>query len=385
VNDELFMRRALELAAHGRYSTSPNPMVGCVIVRDDQIIGEGFHRRAGEPHAEIEALRNCRNPLGATLYVTLEPCAHQGRTPPCSEAIIESRVARVVVAMRDPHDVVDGRGIRSIEKAGISVTTGICEAEARKLNERFVWSVTKKLPFVLLKAAMTLDGKLATVSRDSQWITAGAARGRSLELREEYDAIAIGSGTLAADNPRLTRRLGLNDSVTPWTRVVIDASGNVSPEANLFTDGERTILFTPHALELPPNVEVIEVEPAARGPRPAEKENASPAGRGLPAAGPSDARIDLEFVLHALHERGVQSLIVEGGSLLHSDFIRRGLWQKMVVFVAPAIVGGAEAPSIFSGEPVSRLTDAYRFSFDRAEMIGSDLMVVGYRLSVVDN
>ena len=162
------MRRALELAAHGRYSTSPNPMVGCVIVRDDQIIGEGFHRRAGEPHAEIEALRNCRNPLGATLYVTLEPCAHQGRTPPCSEAIIESRVARVVVAMRDPHEVVDGRGIRSIEHAGIHVTTGICEAEARKLNERFVWSVTKKLPFVLLKAAMTLDGKLATVSRDSQ-------------------------------------------------------------------------------------------------------------------------------------------------------------------------------------------------------------------------
>ena len=353
------MRRALELAAHGRYSTSPNPMVGCVIVRDDQIIGEGFHRRAGEPHAEIEALRNCRNPLGATLYVTLEPCAHQGRTPPCSEAIIESRVARVVVAMRDPHDLVDGRGIRSIENAGISVTTGICEAEARKLNERFVWSVTKNLPFVLLKAAMTLDGKLATISRESQWITAGAARGRSLELREEYDAIAIGSGTLAADNPRLTRRLGLNDSVTPWTRVVIDASGNVSPDANLFTDGGRTILFTPHAPKLPVNVEVIEVEPAA------------------------GSRIDLEFVLHALQERGVQSLIVEGGSLLHSDFIRRGLWQKMVVFVAPAIVGGAEAPSIFSGEPVSRLTDAYRFSFDRAEMIGSDLMVVGYRLSVV--
>ena len=366
------MRRALELAAHGRYSTSPNPMVGCVIVRDDQIIGEGFHRRAGEPHAEIEALRNCRNPLGATLYVTLEPCAHQGRTPPCSEAIIESRVARVVVAMRDPHEVVDGRGIRSLEHAGIHVTTGICEAEARKLNERFVWSVTKKLPFVLLKAAMTLDGKLATVSRDSQWITAGAARGRSLELREEYDAIAIGTGTLAADNPRLTRRLGLNDSVTPWTRVVIDASGNVSPDANLFTDGGRTILFTPRALELPANVEVIQVEPAAGSPRPAEKENASPAG-------PTDARIDLEFVLHALHERGVQSLIVEGGSLLHSDFIRRGLWQKMIVFVAPAIVGGAEAPSIFSGEPVRRLTDAYRFSFDRAEMIGSDLMIIAYQ------
>src|SRR5205814_9106067 len=137
-DDERFMRRALELAAKGRYSTSPNPMVGCVIVRDDQIISEGFHRRAGEPHAEVEALRHCRDPHGATLYVTLEPCAHHGRTPPCTEKIIEARVGRVVVAMRDPHDVVDGRGVQAIENARIPVTTGICEAEARKLNERFV-------------------------------------------------------------------------------------------------------------------------------------------------------------------------------------------------------------------------------------------------------
>jgi diaminohydroxyphosphoribosylaminopyrimidine deaminase / 5-amino-6-(5-phosphoribosylamino)uracil reductase len=353
VNDELFMRRALELAAQGRYSTSPNPMVGCVVVRDEQIIAEGFHRRAGEPHAEIEALRNCRDPHGATIYVTLEPCAHHGRTPPCTDAILAARPERVVVAMRDPHGVVDGRGIETLEKAGIAVTTGVCESEARQLNEKFVWAVTHDMPFVLLKAAMTLDGKLATVSRDSQWITAEAARARSLELREEYDAIAIGSGTLSADNPHLTRRLGRSDAVTPWTRVVIDASGNVSPEANLFRDGGRTILFTGRAPKVAPHVEVVEV-------------------------GATDGRIDLEVVLRELRTRGVQSLIVEGGSLLHSDFIRRHLWQKMIVFVAPAIVGGADAPSIFSGEPVSRLTDAYRFRFDRAEMVGSDLMVVGY-------
>ena len=326
------MRRALELAAQGRYSTSPNPMVGCVIVRDDQIIAEGFHRRAGEAHAEVEALRNCHDPHGATLYVTLEPCSHHGRTPPCADAVIASRVARVVVAMRDPHDVVDGRGIQRIEAAGIPVTTGVCEPEARTLNERFVWAVTKKRPFVLLKAAMTLDGKLATVTRDSRWITGDAARNRSLELREEYDAILVGGGTVAADNPHLTRRLGW--SPTPWTRVILDRDRTVPPDAHVLTDGGATIHVT-------------------------------------------DA-IDLEELLESFHTRGIQSLIVEGGSVVHSDFIRRQLWQKMIVFVAPAIVGGAEAPSIFSGEPVSRLTDAYRFRFDRAEMVGGDLMITAY-------
>ncbi|HEX3110931.1 MAG TPA: bifunctional diaminohydroxyphosphoribosylaminopyrimidine deaminase/5-amino-6-(5-phosphoribosylamino)uracil reductase RibD [Thermoanaerobaculia bacterium] len=332
MNDELFMRRALELAARGRYSTSPNPMVGCVIVRDDQIIAEGFHSRAGEAHAEVEALNNCRDPHGATLYVTLEPCSHHGRTPPCADAVIASRVARVVVAMRDPHDVVNGRGIERIEAAGIPVTTGVCEAEARKLNERFVWSVTKKRPFVLLKAAMTLDGKLATITRDSQWITGDAARNRSLELREEYDAILVGGGTVATDNPHLTRRLGW--SPTPWTRVILDRDRTVPADAHVLTDGDATLHITDD--------------------------------------------IGLDPLLDDLYTRGIQSLIVEGGSVIHSEFIRRKLWQKMIIFVAPAIVGGAAAPSIFSGEPVSRLTDAYRFRFDRSEMTGDDLMIVAY-------
>jgi diaminohydroxyphosphoribosylaminopyrimidine deaminase/5-amino-6-(5-phosphoribosylamino)uracil reductase len=281
LNDELFMRRALELAAQGRYSTSPNPMVGCVIVRDEQIIAEGFHRRAGEAHAEVEALSNCRDPHGATLYVTLEPCAHHGKTPPCADAVIAAGVARVVVAMRDPHDVVDGRGIEKIEAAGISVAVGVCEAEARTLNERFIWSVTKKRPFVLLKAAMTLDGKLATITRDSKWITADAARNRSLELREEYDAILVGGGTVAADNPHLTRRLGW--SPTPWTRVILDRDRVVPPNANVLSDGAATLHVTDD--------------------------------------------IDPERLLEDLYTRGIQSLIVEGGSAIHSVFIRRNLWQ----------------------------------------------------------
>ncbi len=170
------MGRALELAERGRYSTSPNPMVGCVIVRDGQVLGEGWHRRAGEPHAEIEALRQTSSARGATMYVTLEPCAHHGRTPPCVDAVIASGVKRVIAAMIDPHEPVSGRGVARLREAGIEVAVGVCEAEARRLNEKFIWAVTQKLPFVLLKAAMTLDGKLATVTRDSQWITSDEAR-----------------------------------------------------------------------------------------------------------------------------------------------------------------------------------------------------------------
>jgi diaminohydroxyphosphoribosylaminopyrimidine deaminase/5-amino-6-(5-phosphoribosylamino)uracil reductase len=351
VTDEHFMSAALALAERGRFSVSPNPMVGCVIVRDGVVIAEGWHERAGEAHAEVVALRQCEEARGATMYVTLEPCSHHGRTPPCVDAVIASGVARVVIAMSDPHDVVDGRGIAALREAGVQVSVGVLEAEARRLNEKFAWSIAQKLPFVLVKAAMTLDGKLATVDRDSQWITAEAARERSLALREEYDAIVVGSGTVGADNPRLTRRLGL--SSTPWTRVVLDGDGTASPHAQLFTDGGRTIVFTTQSLDLP-NVEVVRV----------------------------DGRVDLQRVFGELYARGIHSVIVEGGSVVHSEVIRRGLWQKMILFVAPMIVGGADAPSIFGGEGVKRLTEAHRFRFDRVEVVGRDLMVTAYPMTL---
>jgi diaminohydroxyphosphoribosylaminopyrimidine deaminase / 5-amino-6-(5-phosphoribosylamino)uracil reductase len=353
MNDEEFMRRALFLAERGRYSVSPNPMVGCVIVRGGAVVGEGFHERAGEPHAEIHALRAAgENARGATMYVTLEPCSHHGRTGPCADAVIEAGVARVVIAMSDPHEVVDGQGIAKLRAANIEVTAGVLESEARRLNEKFVWNVVQKLPFVLLKAGMTLDGKLATVTRDSQWITTEASREKSLQLREEYDAILVGSGTVKADNPRLTRRLGMASSITPWTRVVLDGDGAVPQHAQLLSDGGRTILFTskPEHFTATADLEVVATE----------------------------GRIELERVLHELYARGIRSLIVEGGSMLHSEVIRRGVWQKMIVFIAPLVVGGADAPAILHGEGVSRLTEAYRFRFDRAEFVGSDLMVVAY-------
>jgi diaminohydroxyphosphoribosylaminopyrimidine deaminase/5-amino-6-(5-phosphoribosylamino)uracil reductase len=349
VTDEHFMKRALELAEQGRYTVSPNPMVGCVIVRDGAILAEGWHRRAGGDHAEVDALSRCSDVRGATMYVTLEPCAHQGRTPACAPAVVASGVNRVVVAMTDPNDAVDGRGIEQIRAAGIEVATGVGEPEARRLNEKFIWSVTQKLPFVLLKAAMTLDGKLATAARDSQWITTEAAREKSLALREECDAILVGSGTIKTDNPRLSRRLRLSD--TAWTRVILDGDGEIPAHAQVLVDGGRTILFTSAPpLDLAKGVEVVGI----------------------------DGRADLRTVLGELYARGIRSVLVEGGAVVHSELIARELWQKMIIFIAPMVVGGEEAPAIFSGPPAMRLTDAHRFRFDRAEFVGRDLMIVAY-------
>jgi diaminohydroxyphosphoribosylaminopyrimidine deaminase/5-amino-6-(5-phosphoribosylamino)uracil reductase len=326
------MRRALALAARGRYSVSPNPMVGCLIVRDETVIAEGWHRRAGEPHAEIEALRGI-DARDATMIVTLEPCVHHGRTPPCVDAIIAAGIARVVIAMRDPHEVAAG-GVEKLREAGIEVVTGILESEARKLNEVFVHAVTRHRPFVVLKAGMTLDGKLATVTRESRWISSEASRQKNLELREQYDAILTGAGTIRDDNPQLTRRLGLNSAITPWTRIILDRRHLISADATVLTDGGNTVHITDD--------------------------------------------VELDAILADLYFRGIQSVIVEGGSNVLSEFIRRRLWQKMIVFIAPMIVGGAEAPSIFGGEGVEKLTDAYRFRFDRVEAVGNDVMITAY-------
>ncbi|MBV8545641.1 MAG: bifunctional diaminohydroxyphosphoribosylaminopyrimidine deaminase/5-amino-6-(5-phosphoribosylamino)uracil reductase RibD, partial [Acidobacteria bacterium] len=295
------------------------------------VIAEGWHHRAGEPHAEIEALRDV-DARGATMIVTLEPCNHHGRTPPCVDAIIAAGITRVVIAMRDPHEVAAG-GVEKLREAGIEVEIGVLEAEARKLNEVFIQAVTHRRPFVILKAGMTLDGKLATVTRDSRWITSEAARQKSLELREQYDAILTGGGTIRDDNPQLTRRLGL--ASTPWTRIVLDRRRIVPPDATVLTDGGNTIHITED--------------------------------------------VDLDTLLADLYFRGIQSLIVEGGSNVLSSFIRRRLWQKLIVFIAPMVVGGAEARSIFSGEGAAKLADAYRFRFDGVEIIGDDVMITAHQ------
>ncbi|MCM2314533.1 MAG: bifunctional diaminohydroxyphosphoribosylaminopyrimidine deaminase/5-amino-6-(5-phosphoribosylamino)uracil reductase RibD [Thermoanaerobaculia bacterium] len=356
MTDMQFMSRALELAANGRYSASPNPMVGCVVVREGRVIGEGFHLRAGLPHAEIEALRNCpEDPAGATLYVNLEPCSHHGRTPPCVDALIEARIGKVVVALGDPHPEVNGAGIRRLREAGIHVETGLLAEEARHLNEKFLVSVATDRPFVLLKAAMTLDGKLATETRSSRWITSEAARHRSLELREEYDAILVGAGTIAADDPELTRRLGLSSSITPWTRVVVDATGRVPAEARVLRDGEKTILVTssPSRIAPSPGLEIVSAVPD----------------------GWDEA---LTGCWTELGARGIRSIIVEGGSGIHTTLIRHHLWHKMALFIAPKLIGGSAAPALFGGDPVTDLADAIGIRFDSVEPVGPDLLLTAY-------
>jgi diaminohydroxyphosphoribosylaminopyrimidine deaminase/5-amino-6-(5-phosphoribosylamino)uracil reductase len=356
MTDAQFMHRALELAANGRYSTSPNPMVGCVIVRDGRAIGEGFHLRAGLPHAEIEALAHCtEDPAGATLYVNLEPCSHHGRTPPCAEALIDAGIARVVIATGDPHPEVAGRGIDRLRAAGIAVEVGLLGDEARRLNEKFLFSAATGRPFVLLKAAVTLDGKLATESRSSRWITSGEARQRSLALREEYDAILVGAGTIAADDPELTRRLGLSSSITPWLRVVVDATGRVPTDARVLRDGGPTLLVTssPTRIAGSPGLEIV---------------------AGVPDSW--DEAVDAS--LTELGARGCRSVIVEGGSGIHSTLIRRKLWHKMAIFVAPKIVGGSAAPSLFGGDAVHDLADAWAIRFDSVEPVGPDLLITAY-------
>lgn len=333
MDDEHYMRRALELAARGRYGVSPNPMVGAVIVRDGVVLGEGWHHKAGQAHGEIDALHHCGDVRGGTMYVNLEPCAHHGRTPPCTDALIETGLARVVIAMADPHERAAG-GAERLRDAGLEVVTGVLEAEARQLNEVFVHAVTTRRPFVVLKAGMTFDGKLATAGGESKWITSPAAREQSLALRETYDAIVVGGGTILADDPQLTRRLGWNDAVQPWLRVVLDRDRVVPSTARVLNDGGNTLHVTDD--------------------------------------------IALAALLASLYARGVQSLLVEGGSMLHSEFLQQRLWQKMVVFLAPVLVGGETAPPFYGGEPARRLTEALRFRFDRFDIVGPDLMIVAY-------
>ncbi|MBI2212788.1 MAG: bifunctional diaminohydroxyphosphoribosylaminopyrimidine deaminase/5-amino-6-(5-phosphoribosylamino)uracil reductase RibD [Acidobacteria bacterium] len=356
MNHEKFMRRALELAEMGRYSTSPNPMVGCVIVRDGRVIAEGYHQRAGEPHAEIEALnRATEDPAGATLYVNLEPCSHHGRTPPCADALIRAGIARVVVATGDPHDEVAGRGLDRLRAAGIATEVGLLGEEARKLNEKFLVSVSTGRPFVLLKAAITLDGKLATESRSSRWITSTESRQRSLALREEYDAILVGAGTIATDDPELTRRLGRSTSITPWMRVVADATGRVPADARVLRDEGHTLLVTssPSRIAASPALEVL-------------------------SSNSNDWDEALDAALAALAALGYRSVIVEGGSAIHSILIRRQLWNKMALFVAPKLIGGRSAPSLFGGDAVTDLADAWAIRFDSVEPVGPDLMITAY-------
>ncbi|WP_095080496.1 bifunctional diaminohydroxyphosphoribosylaminopyrimidine deaminase/5-amino-6-(5-phosphoribosylamino)uracil reductase RibD [Pseudomonas sp. Irchel s3h17] len=359
VLDAHYMARALELARNGHYTTHPNPRVGCVIVRDGQIVGEGWHVRTGEPHAEVHALRAAgENARGATAYVTLEPCSHHGRTPPCADALVNAGLARVVAAMQDPNPAVAGRGLQRLEQAGIATQSSVLEGEARKLNEGFLKRMEHGLPFVRVKLAMSLDGRTAMASGESQWITGPAARSAVQRLRAQASVVLTGADTVLADGARLTVRadeLGLDAEHTalamsrPPLRVLIDGRLRVPLDAPFFKAGPA-LVATCVAVE----------EQYANGPE------------CLIVPG-DDGQVDLRKLLVELAARGVNEVLVEAGPRLAGAFAQQGLVDEYQIFIAGKFLGSSARPLL--DWPLAQMKDAPELKITEIRAVGDDWRV----------
>ncbi|HLD65424.1 MAG TPA: bifunctional diaminohydroxyphosphoribosylaminopyrimidine deaminase/5-amino-6-(5-phosphoribosylamino)uracil reductase RibD [Pseudomonas sp.] len=357
--DAQFMARALELARKGLYSTHPNPRVGCVLVRDGRIVGEGWHARAGEPHAEVHALRQAgAKAQGATAYVTLEPCSHHGRTPPCADALVAAQVARVVVAMQDPNPQVSGRGLLRLMQAGIAVHSGVLEQEARSLNAGFIKRMEQGLPFVRVKLAMSLDGRTAMASGESQWITGPAARAAVQRLRAQASVVLTGADTLLADGARLTVRpdeLGLNAELTalamtrPPLRVLIDGRLRVPLSAPFYQAG-ATLVATCAAA--------------------AARDRFLEDGHELLAMPGSKGHVDLRKLLTELAGRGVNEVLVEAGPRLAGAFARAGLVDEYQLFMAAKFLGSSARPLL--DWPLARMAEAPALKITDMRAVGDD-------------
>ena len=359
--DRDYMQLALDLAASAKGNTNPNPLVGAVIVKDGVIVGTGLHRKAGEPHAEVHAFRMAgEHAKGATLYVTLEPCSHYGKTPPCANLVKESEVARVVVAMQDPNPSVAGRGIQLLRDAGIEVEVGLLEAEAHKLNERFIHNMLTKRPFVVSKFAMTLDGKIAAHNGHSQWITSEQARKDVHELRHEVDGILVGVNTVLKDNPKLTTRLEKREGRNPM-RVVLDSSLKTPINAHVAnTEEARTVIVT--------SFDADEQKAIAL-----EKQ-----GVVIIRVAKNEMGLDIDATLKALYQLGITHLLVEGGGAVNAAFLRSGFINQYIVYVAPKVLGGLHSITPFTGEDVDSIDFAAQLQFDEVKQIGPDLRIIAY-------
>lgn len=361
-DDVRFMRRALVLATQGRGRTSPNPMVGAVAVHHGRIIGEGFHARVGEPHAEVIALEHAgASARGTDLYVTLEPCCHHGRTPPCTDRIVQAGIRRVIFPIMDPNPLVSGRGAQTLRDAGIEVLElGLFADEAQRLNEAFTTFIRRRTPFVILKAAVSLDGKIATRTGEARWISGERSRAHVHTLRSHVDAVIVGIGTVRRDNPRLTTRL--QDGGRDPIRVMVDGAGPLPMDAQILQAG-----FAPGTW-----VAVAADTPAERI-RTLER-------RGLTVleAGGSNGRVRLEHLLKRLGEREVTSVMIEGGEGIFTSAIEERIVDKCLVFVAPILVGGKTAPSLLGGAGIDGIGQALRLSRLRIEQLGEDLLIEGY-------
>lgn len=361
--DVHYMARALELARNGLYSTHPNPRVGCVIVRDGQIVGEGWHVRAGEPHAEVHALRQAGElARGATAYVTLEPCSHQGRTPPCADALVNAGLARVVAAMQDPNPEVSGRGLLRLMNAGIGVQCGVLESEARALNKGFLKRMETGQPYIRVKMAMSLDGRTAMASGESQWITGPEARSAVQRLRAQSSVVLTGADTVLADKARLTVRpdeLGLNAELTalaaarPPLRVLIDGRLRVPLDALFFQAGSALVVTCAAA--------------SARGRYQEE-------GHEMLALADSAGHVDLRKLMGELATRGVNEVLVEAGPRLAGAFARLGLVDEFQIFIAGKFLGSSARPLL--DLPLAQMSEALELNIVQMRAVGNDWRVI---------
>lgn len=359
MNDADYMKLAISLARATIGQTSPNPAVGAVLVKDGCLISTGVHLEAGTPHAEVHAI-SAAGPKanGATLYVTLEPCSHYGKTPPCAEAIIHSNIKKVFVACLDPNPLVAGRGIEMLRKAGLTVEVGLCEEEALLLNEKFFHFIQTNTPFVTIKAAVTLDGKTATKTGDSKWITSEAARRDVHTLRHEHDAILIGINTVLLDNPLLTTRRpqgGKNP-----IRVILDSQLKIPLHANILQDkSAKTIIFTGNCIDQTKKNEIESF--------------------GAEVISFQSRSISIEEVLNELGERKILSVLVEGGSEVHASFIKSHLYQQIIVYIAPKMIGGRESIPFIGGGSLEKIADGTQLRFTKIEQIGPDIKITAKR------
>ena len=361
MDHEYFMRMALNLAKKGQGYTSPNPMVGAVVVRDGEVVGRGYHRAAGQAHAEVNAIDDAGSKArGSTLYVNLEPCNHTGRTPPCTRKILQAGVRRVIAAMSDPHTKAGG-GADFLKQHGVDVQMGVCEKQAARLNEAFVKYVSTGRPFVILKCAATLDGRIATRTGDSRWVTGAKARRFVHRLRHAVDAIMVGRGTIEADNPSLTTRLKSRKGIDP-VRVVLDTHLSISPDAGIL------------GLESESDTILIAGKSAAGAKRKKiEKDRVRVIEQPL-----RNGQIDLKSLMDRLGSEGITSLLVEGGSRVLYSALKSGIVDKALFFYAPKILGGDDGFPIIRGAGPALMKDSIQLKNIRVRRFAEDVMIEGY-------
>lgn len=356
-----YMKLALKLASKGAGWVNPNPMVGAVIVKDNTIIGQGYHEYFGGPHAEVNAINSCTiSPRGATLYINLEPCIHYGKTPPCAELIVYKGIRKVVIAMQDPNPKMNGKGIRYLESKNVLVTTGLMAEEAATFNETFTKFITSRKPFCLFKGAMTLDGKIATVTGESRWISGESSRKMAHRLRHEYSAIMVGIGTVLKDNPKLNARRSRKISKDPL-KVVVDSLARISLDSQVLT--------------VNPQLTLVAVTKRADTSKIAKIKRA---GAQVVVCPEKNEQVDLEYLMLALGLMDIDSVLLEGGGTLAFSAMRDKIIDKVILFIAPLFIGGKKAPTILEGDGIRRISDAIPFNITSLRKLKEDLIIDGY-------